>query len=68
MSDVPDPGDLLLGAIALWFVIEGLLPFFSPTLWRRAFERALKMTDAQIRYFGLGSMLIGLALLAIFWN
>ena len=55
--------DLLLGAVALMLVFEGLLPFLSPGTWRRAFERALKMSDAQIRWFGLGSMIAGLLLL-----
>jgi len=60
--------DLLLGALALMLVVEGLLPFFSPTAWRSLFERATKMTDGQIRFLGLSSMLIGLVLLAAFWH
>ena len=60
--------DLMLGALALMLVVEGLLPFFSPTAWRRLFERATKMSDGQIRFFGLSSMLAGLAMLAIFWR
>jgi hypothetical protein len=59
-------GDLLLGAFALMLVVEGLLPFFSPATWRRVFERATRMTDGQIRFVGLTSMVIGLALLGIF--
>jgi uncharacterized protein len=55
--------DLLLGAFALMLVIEGLLPFFSPSSWRAMFERATRMTDGQIRFVGLASMLIGLLLL-----
>jgi uncharacterized protein YjeT (DUF2065 family) len=55
--------DFLLGAFALMLVFEGLMPFFSPSLWRAAFERALRMTDGQIRFMGLASMLIGLGLL-----
>ena len=60
--------DLMLGALALMLVVEGLLPFFSPTAWRRLFERATKMSDGQIRFFGLSSMLAGLVMLAIFWR
>jgi uncharacterized protein YjeT (DUF2065 family) len=55
--------DLLLGAFALMLVIEGLLPFFSPSSWRAMFERATRMSDGQIRFVGLASMLIGLLLL-----
>ena len=58
--------DLLLGAFALMLVIEGLLPFVSPPKWRAAFERAMRMSDGQIRFIGLGSMVAGLVLLAFF--
>jgi uncharacterized protein len=43
-----------------------LLPFFSPQGWRRVFEQVLKLSDGQIRFYGLASMLIGVILLAIF--
>jgi hypothetical protein len=59
--------DWLIGATALVLVLEGLLPFLSPTLWRQVFERALRMSDGQIRFLGLSSMLGGLLLLA-FWH
>ncbi len=58
-------GDLLLGALALMLVFEGLMPFVSPTLWRQMFERAMRMSDGQIRFVGLSSMLVGLVLLAL---
>lgn len=60
--------DLLLGAFALMLVIEGLLPFFSPIQWRRVFERATRLSDGQIRFFGLASMLAGLAMLLVLWS
>ena len=47
-------------ALALVLVLEGLLPFLSPTTWRKAFEQALKMSDGQIRFFGLCSVVLGL--------
>ena len=58
-------GDVLLGALALMLVIEGLLPFLSPSSWRRVFERATRLSDGQIRFIGLASLLAGLVLLAI---
>lgn len=61
-------GELFLGALALMLVIEGLLPFFSPGAWRRVFERAVQMSDGQIRFIGLTSMIAGVAILLIFWN
>lgn len=57
-------GDLIWGALALMLVLEGLLPFLSPSSWRQVFARALDMSDGQIRFIGLSSMLIGLLLLA----
>jgi uncharacterized protein YjeT (DUF2065 family) len=58
-------GDLLLGALALMLVIEGLLPFLSPGSWRTMFERATRLSDGQIRFVGLSSMVAGLVLLAV---
>ncbi|MEO8188194.1 MAG: DUF2065 domain-containing protein [Burkholderiaceae bacterium] len=55
--------DTLLTAIALMLVIEGLLPFLLPTIWRDAFRRLTEMSDGQIRFAGLSSMLVGLLLL-----
>ena len=59
---------LLLGALALMLVIEGLLPFLSPAAWRRVFERATRMSDGQIRFLGLSSMIAGLTMLLVFWH
>jgi uncharacterized protein YjeT (DUF2065 family) len=60
-------GDLLLGALALMLVFEGLLPFLSPQQWRKVFERATRLTDGQIRCLGLTCMVLGLLLLAV-WH
>ena len=59
--------DWVLGALALMLVFEGLLPFLSPTGWRRLFEKAVTLSDGQIRFLGLSSMLVGLLLL-LFWR
>ena len=57
--------DWMMGALALVLVFEGLLPFVSPALWRQVFERAVRMTDGQIRFLGMSSMLVGMLLLAL---
>ena len=57
--------DTLLGALALMLVIEGLLPFFSPKSWREMFARAMQMSDGQIRFIGLGSMLVGVLVMML---
>lgn len=58
------PSALLL-AFALMLVIEGLLPFLAPRLWRDTFRRVTELSDGQIRFIGLSSMLIGLVLMAV---
>jgi uncharacterized protein YjeT (DUF2065 family) len=57
--------DLLIGAFALMLVFEGLMPFVNPGLWRRIFEMATRLSDGQIRFLGLGSMVAGILLLAL---
>jgi hypothetical protein len=54
----------VLMAFALMLVIEGLLPFMAPAVWRETFRRIVQFSDGQIRFFGLISMLAGLLLFA----
>ena len=56
---------IFLMAFALMLIIEGLLPFLAPKLWRDTFRRITQMSDGQIRFFGLTSMLIGVLLLLL---
>ena len=60
--------DVALSAVALMLIAEGLLPFLSPLSWRRIFQRALQMSDGQIRFLGLVSVLAGAAMLLAFWS
>ncbi len=55
--------DTLLMAFALILVLEGLLPFLTPGLWRETFRKLTEANDGQIRFIGLTSMLLGLLLL-----
>ena len=59
-------GALLATAIALLLIFEGLLPFVNPGAWRRVFEQALRMSDAQIRVVGLASLALGTLILLVF--
>jgi uncharacterized protein YjeT (DUF2065 family) len=54
---------ILLTALALMLVIEGLLPFLAPGFWRETFRRIIEKSDGQLRFIGLTSMLAGLLLL-----
>jgi len=53
----------LLLAFALMLVIEGMVPFLLPGVWRETFRKLIEMGDGQIRFIGLTSMLAGLLLL-----
>ena len=55
--------DVLAAAIALVFIIEGMLPFISPDRWRKLLTMANQMDDRVIRNIGLGSMLFGVFVL-----
>ena len=50
-------------AFALVLIFEGLFPFLSPTGWRRMFTQLLQLTDGQIRFFALISLLSGMLLI-----
>jgi len=52
----------LLG-LAMMLVIEGLMPFVLPALWRESFSKLVTLTDGQLRFVGMSSMLAGLLLL-----
>lgn len=53
----------LLLAIGLCFIVEGLLPFFSPAAWKRLFEQLASLDEGQIRFIGLLCLSAGLLLL-----
>jgi len=55
--------DILLTAIALMLIIEGILPFLVPGIWRDTFRKLTELTDGQTRFIGLTSMLAGLLVL-----
>jgi uncharacterized protein len=56
-------GTVLLMAFALMLIFEGVLPFLAPGLWRDTFRKITQMSDGQIRFVGLSSMLVGVLLL-----
>lgn len=50
-------------AIALVFVLEGLVPLLWPGQWRRYAKEMLRLRDGQLRFFGLVAVLIGAGML-----
>ena len=56
-------GSNLMAAFALMLVVEGVLPFVATSAWRQAFQKMTEMSDGQLRFVGLASMMGGLLLL-----
>jgi uncharacterized protein YjeT (DUF2065 family) len=57
--------DAFVAACALVLVLEGLLPLVAPRLWRDTFRRMTELSDGQLRFIGLASLLTGTAVLVI---
>jgi len=57
--------ETFLMAIALMLILEGILPFLSPQMWRETFKRMIEVNDGQLRFIGLSSMIFGLVILLI---
>ena len=55
----------LLAAFALYLVLEGIMPFLNPAGMKRAIAVLLSIPDSQLRFGGLGAIVVGLMLLVI---
>ena len=55
----------ILTAVALVLVIEGMLPFVKPGRYKQVVAQIVRLSDNQLRLFGLGSMIFGILLLFI---
>ncbi len=53
----------LLAALALYLVLEGIMPFLNPGAMKRALLRFASLPDVQLRIAGSVSMVLGIALL-----
>jgi uncharacterized protein len=49
--------------LALMLVIEGVMPFLFPAMWRDTFRKLVMLSDGQLRFIGMSAMLAGLLLL-----
>lgn len=58
----------LWAAVALVFVIEGLMPFLNPTGLRKTLYTISDMDDKILRVLGFSSMLLGVILLYLVRN
>lgn len=57
--------NLLLAALGLMLVFEGLMPLVNPARWRALFTRLLVLSDGQLRFIGLLGVGIGALILLI---
>ncbi len=57
----------LLAACALVLVLEGLMPLLAPRAWRDTFRRVTELSDGQLRFIGLGSIVVGGILLTVIY-
>ncbi|AMN46356.1 hypothetical protein ACG33_04390 [Steroidobacter denitrificans] len=53
----------LLAALALYLVLEGILPFLNPQAMKRVMASFANIADARLRVWGLVSMGAGIMLL-----
>jgi uncharacterized protein YjeT (DUF2065 family) len=53
----------LFAALALYLVLEGVMPFLRPQSVKRLMQALSSLEDRQLRLFGLASMSAGLVLL-----
>ena len=56
-----------LAACALVLVLEGLMPLLAPRTWRDTFRRITELSDGQLRFVGLVSLLIGVIVLMVLY-
>ena len=56
---------ILISAIGLLFVFEGIMPFLSPRFYRQIMQQMMLQNDRTLRSIGLASMIIGLIIVTI---
>ena len=58
-------GALLVTAIGVAMVLEGLLPLIAPQRWRQVMSQLMQLKDGQLRFFGLFAVVLGLFALVL---
>lgn len=57
--------DDLWAAVALMLIIEGILPFVNPSIFRDMLKTVSEMDEKSVRTFG--AVWMGLGLLTLYW-
>jgi uncharacterized protein YjeT (DUF2065 family) len=55
--------EIFLTAVALVLVLEGIMPFAAPTMWRRMMVSIATQSDRAIRIVGFISLIAGALLM-----
>lgn len=53
----------LVAGFAFYLILEGLLPFFNPSGFKRFLAMTLEVPEGQLRGFGAVMLVLGLVLL-----
>jgi uncharacterized protein len=56
---------ILLAAVGLYLVLEGIIPFLSPRYWRRMVSNMARQSDRALHVTGFILMVFGVILLTI---
>jgi len=56
---------ILITALGMMLVFEGLLPFVFPELWRKTMQQATELPEMQLRLMGLTSIIMGAFIILI---
>ena len=57
--------EIFFTAIALLLVMEGILPFAAPSLWRKLLLRMADRDEASIRKTGLITLISGVVIMCL---
>jgi uncharacterized protein len=49
-----------VAAFGLMLVLEGIMPFAFPAVWRNVLRKVSEFRDGQLRFIGFAMMLVGL--------
>jgi uncharacterized protein len=58
--------DVLMLATGLMLILEGIGPFVAPKGWRELFSKLVALSDGQLRFIGLVSIVVGGLIVVLF--
>jgi uncharacterized protein len=50
----------LVAVLSVVLIFEGMLPLLFPSVWKEVFRRLIRLSDGQVRFYGLISVGVGL--------